>query len=95
MIEPACRQPIASEGPGNLGSAPADFAVTLNIAQPNAPFFDINGVVRENIMTSHIFIDELASLVVPVPLPAGAPAAAQRCGQGKLRCSESLVWIGG
>ncbi|KAJ6586518.1 laccase2 [Mycena vulgaris] len=38
--------PIASEGPGNLGSGPADFAVTLNIAQPNLPFFDINGVVQ-------------------------------------------------
>jgi iron transport multicopper oxidase len=38
--------PIASEGPGQLGSGPPDFAVTLNIAQPNPPFFDINGVVR-------------------------------------------------
>ncbi|KAJ7920599.1 laccase 3 [Mycena leptocephala] len=36
--------PIASEGPGQLGSGPPDFAVTLNIAQPNPPFFDINGV---------------------------------------------------
>ncbi|KAJ6586497.1 laccase2 [Mycena vulgaris] len=36
--------PIASEGPGNLGSGPPDFAVTLNIAQPNLPFFDINGI---------------------------------------------------
>ncbi|KAJ7683763.1 putative laccase 1d precursor [Mycena rosella] len=36
--------PIASEHPGQLGSGPPDFAMTLNIAQPNAPFFDINGV---------------------------------------------------
>lgn len=36
--------PIASEGPGKLGSGPPDFAMTLNIAQPNAPFFDINGI---------------------------------------------------
>ncbi|KAJ7862117.1 hypothetical protein B0H14DRAFT_2575583 [Mycena olivaceomarginata] len=33
--------PIASEHPGNLGSGPPDFTMTLNIAQPNAPFFDI------------------------------------------------------
>jgi iron transport multicopper oxidase len=38
--------PIASEHPGNLGSGPPDLAVTLNIAQPTAPFFEINGVVR-------------------------------------------------
>ncbi|KAG6918644.1 laccase, multicopper oxidase, benzenediol:oxygen oxidorectuctase [Tephrocybe rancida] len=36
--------PIASEGPGKLGSGPADIAITLNIAQPNPPFFDINGI---------------------------------------------------
>ncbi|KAF7316551.1 putative Laccase-1 [Mycena indigotica] len=36
--------PIASERPGKLGSGPPDFAVTLNIAQPNLPFFDINGI---------------------------------------------------
>ncbi|KAJ7066264.1 laccase 3 [Mycena amicta] len=36
--------PIASEGPGKLGSGPPDLAVTLNIAQPNLPFFDINGI---------------------------------------------------
>ncbi|KAJ6514341.1 laccase [Mycena vitilis] len=36
--------PIASEGPGKLGSGPPDFAMTLNISQPNAPFFDINGI---------------------------------------------------
>ncbi|KAF8063624.1 laccase [Lyophyllum atratum] len=36
--------PIASEHPGMLGSGPADVAITLNIAQPNPPFFDINGI---------------------------------------------------
>ncbi|KAJ7513126.1 laccase 3 [Mycena galericulata] len=36
--------PIASQNPGNLGSGPPDFAMTLNIAQPNPPFFDINGI---------------------------------------------------
>ncbi|KAJ7176104.1 putative laccase 1d precursor [Mycena crocata] len=36
--------PIASEHPGQLGSGPPDFAMTLNIAQPTAPFFEINGV---------------------------------------------------
>jgi len=40
--------PIASEHPGNLGSGPPDFATTLNIAQPNAPFFDINGISYES-----------------------------------------------
>ncbi|KAJ7121665.1 laccase 6 [Mycena epipterygia] len=43
-LDDSLMHPIASQGPGNLGSAPADFAVTLNIAQPNAPFFDINGI---------------------------------------------------
>jgi len=36
--------PIASQNPGALGSGPPDFAMTLNIAQPNPPFFDINGI---------------------------------------------------
>jgi hypothetical protein len=45
-LDDGLMHPIASEGPGNLGSGPADLAVTLNIAQPNAPFFDINGIVR-------------------------------------------------
>ncbi|KAF5371834.1 hypothetical protein D9615_009538 [Tricholomella constricta] len=36
--------PIAEEEPGKLGSGPADVAITLNIAQPNPPFFDINGI---------------------------------------------------
>ncbi|KAJ7318522.1 laccase [Mycena albidolilacea] len=43
-FDDALMHPIASEGPGTLGSGPPDLAVTLNIAQPNAPFFDINGV---------------------------------------------------
>ncbi|KAJ6571287.1 laccase 6 [Mycena capillaripes] len=43
-LDDGLMHPIASEGPGNLGSGPADLAVTLNIAQPNAPFFDINGI---------------------------------------------------
>ncbi|KAF7760657.1 CAZyme family AA1 [Agaricus bisporus var. burnettii] len=36
--------PIAQEGPGKLGDGPPDKHITLNIAQPNAPFFDINGI---------------------------------------------------
>ncbi|KAK7046367.1 laccase 3 [Favolaschia claudopus] len=37
--------PIASEGPGSLGSKPPDFAKVLKITQsPNSPFFDINGI---------------------------------------------------
>jgi len=36
--------PIPSEHPGMLGSGPADVPITLNIAQPNPPFFDINGI---------------------------------------------------
>ncbi|KAG6877109.1 laccase, multicopper oxidase, benzenediol:oxygen oxidorectuctase [Termitomyces sp. T159_Od127] len=36
--------PIASEHPGMLGSGDPDVAVVLNIAQPNPPFFDINGI---------------------------------------------------
>ncbi|KAJ7152137.1 laccase [Mycena filopes] len=43
-LDDSLMHPIASEGPGNLGSGPADLAVVLNIAQPNAPFFDINGI---------------------------------------------------
>ncbi|KAF5348571.1 hypothetical protein D9756_009656 [Leucocoprinus leucothites] len=36
--------PIAQEGPGKLGDGPPDVHITLNIAQPNPPFFDINGI---------------------------------------------------
>ncbi|RDB26212.1 Laccase-1 [Hypsizygus marmoreus] len=36
--------PIKEELPGKLGSGPADVAIVLNIAQPNPPFFDINGI---------------------------------------------------
>ncbi|KAJ6616355.1 laccase [Mycena sp. CBHHK59/15] len=43
-LDDSLMHPIASEGPGNLGSGPPDFAMTLNIAQPNPPFFDINGI---------------------------------------------------
>ncbi|KAJ6453953.1 laccase [Mycena sanguinolenta] len=43
-MDDSLMHPIASEGPGNLGSGPADFSMVLNIAQPNPPFFDINGI---------------------------------------------------
>ncbi|KAF7358305.1 Laccase-2 [Mycena venus] len=43
-LDDALMHPIASEGPGNLGSKPADKTIVLNITQPNAPFFDINGI---------------------------------------------------
>ncbi|KAF7360966.1 Laccase 3 [Mycena sanguinolenta] len=43
-MDDSLMHPIASQGPGNLGSGPADFSMVLNIAQPNAPFFDINGI---------------------------------------------------
>ncbi|KAL9715578.1 Laccase-1 [Leucoagaricus gongylophorus] len=36
--------PIAEVGPGKLGDGPPDRHITLNIAQPNPPFFDINGI---------------------------------------------------
>ncbi|KAJ3562276.1 hypothetical protein NP233_g9679 [Leucocoprinus birnbaumii] len=36
--------PIAQEGPGKLGDGPPDVPLVLNIAQPNPPFFDINGI---------------------------------------------------
>nr|UDP83122.1 laccase 6 [Cyathus bulleri] len=36
--------PIAQENPGMLGDGPADVAITLNISQPNPPFWDINGI---------------------------------------------------
>ncbi|KAJ3568355.1 hypothetical protein NP233_g5768 [Leucocoprinus birnbaumii] len=36
--------PIAQVGPGKLGDGPPDVHITLNIAQPNPPFFDINGI---------------------------------------------------
>ncbi|KAJ7890149.1 laccase 3 [Mycena olivaceomarginata] len=60
-LDDGLMHPIASEGPGNLGSGPADLAVTLNIAQPNAPFFDINGI-------SYLF----SSLPVLLQLLSGA-----------------------
>ncbi|KAL0580994.1 Laccase-1 [Marasmius crinis-equi] len=43
-LDDADMHPIASEGPGKLGSAPADVAYNLMISQPNPPFFDINGI---------------------------------------------------
>ncbi|KAJ7628126.1 putative laccase 1d precursor [Mycena polygramma] len=43
-LDDSLMHPIASENPGKLGSGPPDLAVTLNIDQPNAPFFDINGI---------------------------------------------------
>ncbi|KAJ6466102.1 putative laccase 1d precursor [Mycena vitilis] len=43
-LDDSLMHPIASENPGNLGSGLPDLAVTLNIDQPNAPFFDINGI---------------------------------------------------
>ncbi|KAJ7136874.1 laccase [Mycena epipterygia] len=43
-LDDSLMHPIASEGPGKLGSGPPDFAMVLNISQPNAPFFDINGI---------------------------------------------------
>jgi len=36
--------PIAEEMPGKLGAGAPDFPIVLNIAQPAAPFFDINGI---------------------------------------------------
>ncbi|KAL0564989.1 Laccase-1 [Marasmius crinis-equi] len=43
-LNDADMHPIASEGPGKLGSDPADVAFNLVITQPNLPFFDINGI---------------------------------------------------
>ncbi|KAJ7820957.1 laccase [Mycena leptocephala] len=43
-FDDALMHPIASEGPGNLGSKPADKTIVLSITQDNAPFFDINGI---------------------------------------------------
>ncbi|THV05652.1 putative laccase 1d precursor [Dendrothele bispora CBS 962.96] len=43
-LEDAEMHPIASENPGKLGDEPADVAFNLVISQPNAPFFDINGI---------------------------------------------------
>ncbi|KAF7342452.1 putative Laccase-1 [Mycena venus] len=43
-LDDSLMHPIASEVPGNLGSKPADKTIVLNISQPNAPFFDINGI---------------------------------------------------
>lgn len=40
----ALMHPIAQAGPGNLGTGPADFAITLNVSQPNPPYWDINGI---------------------------------------------------
>jgi hypothetical protein len=74
--------PIASEGPGNLGSGPADLAVTLNIAQPNAPFFDINGIVRPIFVFLVLFLCYWA--VVPLSQFASALAASKRCREGDL-----------
>ncbi|KAJ7211771.1 laccase [Mycena pura] len=43
-LDDALMHPIASQKPGKLGSGPPDHALTLNISQPNLPFFDINGI---------------------------------------------------
>ncbi|KAF8893244.1 laccase [Mucidula mucida] len=43
-LDDGLMHPIASEGPGKLGSGVADVHYVLNIAQPNPPFFDINGI---------------------------------------------------
>ncbi|KAJ7764385.1 laccase-1 [Mycena metata] len=43
-MDDSLMHPIASEGPGKLGSGPPDFAMVLNIGTTNAPFFDINGI---------------------------------------------------
>ncbi|KAJ7577399.1 laccase 3 [Mycena floridula] len=43
-LDDAQMHPIASEHPGKLGAGPPDVAYTLNISQPNPPFFDINGI---------------------------------------------------
>ncbi|KAF9032497.1 laccase [Hymenopellis radicata] len=43
-LDDGLMHPIASEGPGKLGNGVADVHYVLNIAQPNPPFFDINGI---------------------------------------------------
>ncbi|KAF8907135.1 putative laccase 1d precursor [Mucidula mucida] len=43
-LDDGLMHPIAQEGPGKLGDQPADVHYVLNIAQPNPPFFDINGI---------------------------------------------------
>ncbi|KAL0947899.1 hypothetical protein HGRIS_010534 [Hohenbuehelia grisea] len=43
-LDDADLHPIAQVGPGMLGDGPPDVAITLNITQPNPPFFDINGI---------------------------------------------------
>jgi iron transport multicopper oxidase len=43
-LDEGLMHPIAQEGPGKTGSQPPDIAINLDIQQPNAPFFDINGV---------------------------------------------------
>ncbi|KAJ7113583.1 laccase 6 [Mycena epipterygia] len=44
-LDDSLMHPIASEGPGKLGSGPPDKAIMLNISQnQGSPFFDINGI---------------------------------------------------
>ncbi|KAJ7624386.1 laccase 3 [Roridomyces roridus] len=43
-LDDSLMHPIASEGPGKLGSGPADKTIILNISQPTPPLFDINGI---------------------------------------------------
>ncbi|KAF8896583.1 laccase 6 [Infundibulicybe gibba] len=43
-LNEADMHPIKQVGPGSLGNGAADVAIVLNIAQPNPPFFDINGI---------------------------------------------------
>ncbi|KAJ7018613.1 laccase [Mycena alexandri] len=44
-LDDSLMHPIASEGPGKLGSGPPGFAMVLNISNTiNPPFFDINGI---------------------------------------------------
>lgn len=63
-LDDADMHPIAQEQPGKLGGGPPDIAFTLNIAQPNPPFFDINGIS---------YISPTVPVLLQILSGAGAP----------------------
>ncbi|KAJ7760816.1 putative laccase 2 precursor [Mycena maculata] len=61
--------PIASQKPGYLGSAPVDLSVVLNIAQPNAPFFDIKRNPPADFIPSEQLILLPSNSIIEISIP--------------------------
>ncbi|KAJ7024886.1 putative laccase 2d [Mycena alexandri] len=76
-LDDSLMHPIASEGPGKLGSGPPGFAMVLNISNTiNPPFFDINGIVSVPFIVYWLTI--IQGKVVPISLAPCLVATTQR-----------------